>query len=494
MKRNIFLTLLFVLMVFVQSCEDFLEEKPKGFASSENVLNSETGITQALYGVYHTGTTLFWRERYPSAFGLPGDDLFTGVDNNTARIEMDNFTFTSTNANIGRIWTNDVIMISRANQLIEGIENYEEGEFKDRIIAEAKFLRAMCYFYQVRAFGAVPLVTEYENAELYPSRSTIPEIYQQIIADLTDAEQNLPNWQEISGEKGRATSGAAKAFLGKVYLTMATTEETANGNYFSMAADKLQEVIDGGYGLIDNYVEAFWPENEGGAEDVWAWQFVYNGSSGKQGYIHAQFAPNPDIYNKRGFNRLTIMPYLYDMLEDQDQRKLAMVKGAYTAYEYNESGSIADTFEYETQNDYPFTMKFADPNWSRFYHNNTDINWPIIRFSDVLLMHSEAVNEADGSTDDAYYGIDLVRARSDASTLDRGLSQEELRQKIRDERLLELHGEGHRWFDLVRWSILAERIKEVSPEASVQWPRHRFFPIPQSEVDANPNLDQTEGY
>jgi starch-binding outer membrane protein, SusD/RagB family len=493
MKRYISILFLAVLLITIQSCESYLEEHPKGFASSENVLNSETGITQTLYGVYSQGTQIFWRERYPTVFALPGDDVFPGTDNNTGRIEMDNFTFTSESGDISRVWAGASIGISRANLLIEGIQNYEDGPFKERILAEAKFLRAMFYFYQVRTFGEVPLLTEYESAELYPSKATIPEIYDQIVADFKDAEQTLPGWQEITGEKGRATRGAAKAFLGKVYLTMATTPETADVNYFSLAASKLKEVIDEGYGLIDNYVEAFQPQNEGGKEDVWSWQFLQYAPSGNQGYINSQFQPNPTIYNKRGFGRFAIMPYLYDMFEPEDERVLAMIKGTYTISIYSD-GTLVRTKEGETPNGYPYTTKFTDPVQGKITHNQDDTNWPIIRFADILLMYSEAVNESAGSTDEAYYGIDLVRARSNASALPRGLSQEELRQKIREERLLELHGEGHSWFDLVRWGNLAERIKEVNPDASVQWPRHRFFPIPQTEVDANPNLDQNELY
>ncbi len=494
MKRYILIPILMILLLVMPGCEDFLEEEPLGFASSGNLFNSEASITQVLYGVYDPGTLLFWRERYPSMFGLTGDDIFTGEDTNLDRIAMDMFTMTSTNENPSRAWSGGTSGIARANLLLEGIQDYPEGAFKTRIMAETKFLRAMYYFYQVRAFGAVPLLTAYENAELFPSRSTIPEIYDQIIKDLKEAEQGLPGWQEISGEKGRATRGAAKALLGKVYLNMATTPETADPDYFNLAASKLKEVIGEGYGLIDNYVEAFWPKNEGGKEDVWSWQFLAYAASGKQGYINSSFQPNPTIYDQRGFGRFTIMPYLYDILEPQDARKLAMIKGTYTAYTFSESGTIVDSAAHETPGGYPYTTKFADPGQGKVTHNNDDTNWPIIRFADVLLMYAEAVNESQGPTADAYMGIDLVRARSNASELPRGLGQEALRQAIRNEGLLELHGEGHRWFDLVRWGILEERIKEVDPATNVQWPKHRFLPIPQSEIDANPNLEQNPGY
>lgn len=117
-----------------------------------------------------------------------------------------------------------------------------------------------------------------------------------------------------------------------------------------------------------------------------------------------------------------------------------------------------------------------------------------MRYADVLLMYSEAVNESVGPTTAAYLGIDMVRERAGASQIPRGLGKDELRQYIRDERLLELHGEGKRRFDLVRWEILEERMAEAKPTVNIVWPQHRFFPIPQDELDVNINLEQNPGY
>jgi hypothetical protein len=170
-----------------------------------------------------------------------------------------------------------------------------------------------------------------------------------------------------------------------------------------------------------------------------------------------------------------------------------MVRGEYTVTRFDASGAPIKTEKRTTPNNYPYSQKYLDPNTGRFSHNQTDAMWPLIRYADVLLMYSEAVNEAQGPTVGAYMGIDMVRERANASVIPRGLGKGELRQYVRDERLLELYAEGHRWFDLKRWGILEERIKEVKPYAQVQ-ARHQYFPIPQSEMDVNPNLVQNDGY
>ncbi len=490
MKRYILIMAL--LSLVLPGCEDYLEETPKSFASSENLFNSTNGITQALYGVYEAGSVVYRGRYYVMLFGITSDEIYFR-NTNTSRIELQNFVFTPNNENIARFWEANTFGIARSNQIIEGIQDFPDQEFTKRIIAEAKFLRAWYYFGQVRAYGEVPLVTEYETADLFPPASTIPQIYEQIIADLQEAELVLPGWTELNGENGRSTRGAAKSLLGQVYLNMATTPETADAKYFDMAATKLKEVIDTeGYGLIENYAAVFWPESEGGREDIFSYQFAANTRLNNS--IMADFSPNPDTYNQRGYDNFNIEPPLYDMLEAQDERKQLMIKGTYTAYIYNASGALVDSAQYETPDNVAYTQKYQDPDWSRFYNNNHGTNLPLIRYADVLLMYAEAINESQGPTDEAYMGIDKVRERSNASVLARGLSQEALRQAIRDERYMEFHGEGVRWFDLVRWEILKERLEAVRPGVTVSWPKHRFFPIPQNEVDANPNLEQNDGY
>ncbi len=479
-------------VITLAGCDDFLEEKPGDFYSADEVFSTEQGITEALYGVYNAGLNLYRRTEYISPFGVTADDLNL-MKSSTTLLELENYIFTSTNPETARVWTAHTRGISRANQVIEATANFSDKEFTRRILAEAKFLRAWYYFGQVRVFGPVPLLTNYGEAPLFPSGSAIPDIYAQIVSDLLEAEAGLPGWQEIPDEKGRATRGAARSLLAKVYLTMATTPEIDDPEYFKLAADKLKEVIETeGYGLIDAYREVFWPVNEAGAEDIFSYQFRAN--SIFNGHIQSQFSPNPDTYNQRGLNSLSIVPQLYDMLEPQDERRGVMIRGRYTVYIFDSQGVLIDSTQKETTQGLPYTQKYRDPYWGRFSYNNHDTNLPFIRYADVLLMYAEAVNESNGPAEVVYDAIDPVRERSNASQLPRNMTKEQLRRAIRDERYVEFHGEGQRWFDLVRWGTLKERVEAVKPGVVVRWPKHRFFPIPQTEIDVNPNLKQNEGY
>src|SRR5690606_6995259 len=141
---------------------------------------------------------------------------------------------------------------------------------------EALFLRAWFYFKHMSTFGTVPLITSFSNADLFPSNSTIAEIYTQIIADLEEAETLLPNWESSIHEAGRASRGAAKSLLGIVYLAKATSEAKSKNGYEN-AAYKLKEVIDSeGYDLWENYADIFIPANKNKKEDVFSNQSKAN--------------------------------------------------------------------------------------------------------------------------------------------------------------------------------------------------------------------------
>lgn len=436
----------------------------------------------------------FWRERYFLPYGYPGDDMFKGTSNVAEDNAMDDYLWTTTNSYVSQKWAGPYQSITRANMVLEGIENFREGAFKTRVVAETKFLRGMFYFLLVRTFGKVPLVTSYESVDFFPRQATIPEVYQQIVSDLEAAEQGLPGWKQLSpGETGRATRGAAKAFLGKVYLTMATTPETADPKYFSLAAEKLKNIIDTeGYGLIASYKKAFEPQNGGKSEDIFSIHFKANVPN-LNGFIHGRMSPNPDIYGIRGTNTGGVTDFVYEKFEAGDARKATIVKGNYTVTYFDAAGAPIRTEVRKTSNNNAYCQKFLDPDTGRFSHNQANAMWPLIRYADVLLMYAEAVNEAQEPNADAYNAIDMVRERSGASLIARGLDKAAFRRNVRDERLLELFAEGHRWFDLKRWGILEEQIKLAKPYAQVQ-PKHYYFPIPQSEMDVNPNLEQNKGY
>ncbi len=482
MKKIYHFLIIVTLLISSSGCEEFLEENPKSFSSASVYFTSKKGIEQMLMGAYQGGQGLYRGRTYAMDFGITSDEI-NWLQSNPSREELEHYVFTADNINLALIWQNGFYGINRANLLIEYLpKDFTDMNFINRIRAEGKFLRALYYFILVRTYGPVPLIAEYDNAPYYPVNSTVPKIYGQIIEDLLDAEQYLPNWKDIpAAEKGRASRGAAKALLAMVYLTRATSE-AANSDDYTKAVAKTKEVIDGeGYDLWDNYFDAFHPDNENGKEDLFSWQFdaklLLNS-------VHADFSPNPDIYGQAGYVSFCLTDDLYSKFEIGDERLTMIFKGAY------HTEVAGDTKTYYTYNNKAFTQKYADPYNKTVSKHGT--NFPIIRYSNVLLMYAEAENEINGPTNNAYVALNKVRQRSNVAALS-GLTKETFRQAVRDERYKEFHGEGIRWFDLVRWGILVERVKAVK-DVTVDWSKHKYFPFPQTEIDTNPNLTQNPGY
>lgn len=481
MKKAIILLIVVTGMSMFQGCEKFLEEDPKSFSSAANLSNSKPGIEQMLMGIYESGRNFYRNRYYVMMFGITTDELhYPG--SNSSRIEMQNFIFTAENSNLRRCWTTNVFCISRANLVLDYLpKDAVDQDFINLIEAEAKFLRAWHYFSQVQAYGNVPLITSSSVEDLFPTNSTVPEIYDVIVEDLLFAEQSLPGWEE-NPNKGRATRGAAKSLLGKVYLARATSEAAQSGDYQS-ALTKLQEVIDTeGYGLWDDYNEVFIPSSDNGKEDIYSCQFQagtrWNNS------LHTAFAGEPDIYGLNGYGNFKLSDTLAKSMDPGDERMALVYWGAYQI--------PGDTTWYQTEEGMAETQKFRDPgNQVRSDHST---NLPFIRYADVLLMAAEAMNELNASPPaNALTYLNMVRLRSDILELS-GLDKVQMRDAIRDERWKEFYGEGIRWFDLKRWGILKERVEMAKPGVTVNPEKHYVFPFPQQEVDANKNLIQNPGY
>lgn len=493
MKKNIILlTLVFSLLM---GCNDFLKEDPKSFSAASVFFKSEDGIKQALNGVYsvmlqyHT-----WKSRnYVMTFEITTDGT-TYLGTVANRIELEQYTFTAENGFALSVYQSWFAGVYNTNLFLDQIpddyKSFTNDEFINRVTAEVRFFRAMFYFYLVQVYGPVPLLNEsnYEE-ELNPSNSTVSKIYDQIVEDLIFAEKYLPNWKALaSDEKLRVTRGAAKAALAKVYLTRATSDAAQSSDYANAAA-KAKDVIDNeGYELWDDYLAAFHPDNEHGKEDI----FSNETTSKKYGWTGATSAfsdaqPLMDIYGKRGYNNFCITEDLYNKFEKGDKRLNSLIKGAYKTV-YKVTG---DTTTYYTPNNNAYPIKYGDPYNTEPGYQGT--NMPVLRYADVLLMYAEAENELNGPTSAAYAAINKVRKRAGIPDLS-GLSKEGFRQALRDERYKELYYEAVRWFDLVRWGILKERVEAVKKGVTVNWPKNKYLPIPQSEIDTNPNLIQNEGY
>lgn len=350
-----------------------------------------------------------------------------------------------------------------------------DNDLKNRMVAEAKFMRGFYYFNLVRLFGGVPLVIKETTSlnDLAVARASAEDVYKQIIQDFTDAEAVLPTTYS-AGDRGRATKGAAKAFLAKVYLTR---------QEWPKASAKAKEVMDlGMYDLWANYVDVFAIANKNGKEAIFEVQAL-GGGVGEGSFMQGYMRPNFDRVNGvAGFGDDPVTDNLYRAYRSDDKRRNVNLRL------YTPTGSPAAPASVT----FPcYVYKYLDPTATA--NGEGSNNFPVLRYADVVLMYAEALNEQTPASTEAYANINRIRSRAGLPNLTANLSQAQFRDSLLLERRLELAFEGHRWFDLTRRKKLIDAIKIQNPTIKVE-ERHYLFPIPQTERDANPKLEQNPGY
>ena len=363
---------------------------------------------------------------------------------------------------------------------------------KDRYLAEVRFLRGLFYFDMVRAFGAVPRITEptLDDSNNRLPRASVEEIYNLIVEDLKAAEAVLPLTYGTA-DVGRATKGAAQAILAKVYLT--------KGDWQNAKAKSQELITANNYSLIPDFKNVFKVQNENGKEHIFSVQFKSGNSRGGSSSFTSSFASrNPNILLNGAIAGTAIAAErgFYNAFPDHYRKRITMVDSFPSVYypEITAKGKAQAG---------PAGMKYWDPSFGLSVGG--DANWMVIRYADVLLIFAEAENELSGPTAAAFEKINMVRKRardtngngiSEAEELAllpdlTALTKDQFRQAVMDERKMELAFEGHRRWDLVRTGKFIEVLKASGKDAQ---PKHILFPIPLPEIQSNPTLTQNEGY
>ncbi len=474
------------------SCTE-LEVTPNSFVTEANYFNTQDDAIASVTAVYASLSldpgeqSLFGRNLY-FLTDMGSDYAAAGVSATNPQVRaMSALTHDATTDRVQVAWRQIYAGINRANVSIDNIPKVTGNEVvKTRLINEAKFIRGLLYFQAVRLWGGVPIVlheaTSIQLGDLKTNRATVEEVYTQIIKDLTDA-QSLPA-SYSAADAGRATSGAAKAILAKVYITRKDWPNTIL---------KAREVINGGYGyaLFEDFQDIFTKTKKNGKEHIFSVQFepnqAGNGSSGStfQATSFTGFtATEPaDIVSD--------VALFYDIYATGDKRRDV----SYAKQLLNPATGTLYTFPKPIFKKYLDLTNLATP-------GNVAINFPIIRYADILLTLAEAINEQSGPTAEAYELINQVRRRAfgkaittpDATVDLVALNQTTFRAAIQEERKKEFVQEGQRWFDLVRWGTLVTEVKKVTAKNSVS-ERNNLYPIPQSERNINPDgLPQNPGY
>jgi len=480
----------FIISLISTSCIPNLDLSPLASQSVNTYYNTAEDANASIIALYGQLRAMYRDEVIVTPNIVSADDGIPFPTGNANRIALWNYDITPENTFVGQIWSNAFTAIQRSNIAISRIPGTSATEgVKNAYIGEAKFLRALHYFTLVRFFGGVPLVTSetttLENIEV--PRASAEEVYEQIQNDLLEAISFLPA-AYTGANVGRATSGAAKGLLGKVFLTRAGSSQ--NSPYWKMAADILYEVISSkSYELWDDYNDVFALQNRGGKESLFEVMYLTDvaGNNFSTGYA-PRGAP---IVPGSGSGILRPSKYLFDLYPENDLRKEVTFL---TEYIHPTTGEtiILSIDDPDPARAISF-WKLAD--LTNATSGGSAKSFPILRYSDILLMYAEALNETSGPVTEAYDALNSVRIRAGLEPLT-GLTKEAFREAVWLERRLELCFEGHRWFDLVRTGNLVSAV--LNETSFSRNPRidahHALYPIPQREMDANSNLVQNNGY
>jgi starch-binding outer membrane protein, SusD/RagB family len=485
-KINVLLT---ILLLSLGSCKDFLEQDLRSELNYDNYFLTENDLTSFADGMFGglitwtwTGGGLFFNNFWVIQ-DLASDNCYeTGPS--IDMLDLSQFTFDVNNATVYYVWVGCYEVINSTNVLLEESENitdYSEPEIKNHLQGEAYFLRGMLYFELVKLFGDIPLQLKSTKSvsESQIPRTPVAEVYESIISDLEKAEQLLAVNPFPNRVEGMPTSLTASALLAKVYLTRGAL--TDNPEDFNSAKVSLEKVL-GHYTLEPEFADIFKLSNANSGEILWAVNF--SGTLG-EGWTTNQFIVRlmpttvsaNGVRNGQGWERPT--SYLYNSFSDTDKRKAA---------------TFITEFEGEVFSG-PFIKKYWDQEAEGGRQNGeSDADFIYLRYSDVLLMYAEALNEIyNGPTPEAYNVINDVRNRAGLDNLTEGLDYQSFKDSVLQERQWEFVMEGHRWYDLVRMGKLTERVHLVKPTANIQ-PHHILFPIPQKERYLNSELSQNDGY
>ncbi|TLX74333.1 RagB/SusD family nutrient uptake outer membrane protein [Labilibacter sediminis] len=575
--KNTFFNRLLILslgLLLLVSCEDMLKEKSFSNLTDENFYNTDVHALNAVNGVY---SAMITRDAYYTEQGNYGysgnlmqmDQLsdigYYGGTNEKYGVNIANATHNENEYVTQNVWMLSYLIINRANNVLANVPGIVmDSTLQQRILGEAKFLRAFSYFNLVRLWGDVPLHVEetvdFEPENIQLGRSSIEDVFEVIISDLEFAEKSLyfksgsfatddilllpeEAYSLISGteedgdyvikqldqlDNGRATIGAARSLLARVHIFLASMKKHGNVEGYSWVDDYLsysktiqycQRVVNAGnYNLVDSFNELFSTENEFNAENIFEIQHISNEDNGGiWGYWHdrgaigatAQYALLFDHDVPEGTKLFT------DSLTD------ARLSHTVTLNKADKDPNLRvrkfGTKVGNTPSGTPAHLVFE--NWTDNFQN--PVNFPVIRYADVLLMLAEALNELEGPGR-AYDYVNQVRARARNANYNvnatvptdlYGMTQVEFRKEIWDERKRELGFEGYSFFDLVRTGTFMEKIQDTKTPATgldvfdpELWDKaqpsvisenvqehNRLFPIPLRENEIY-DLGQNPGY
>ncbi|WP_276485828.1 RagB/SusD family nutrient uptake outer membrane protein [Paraflavitalea pollutisoli] len=514
------------LALLFNSCKRFLDTKPVDSITPETYYKTREDLDRALSSVYDR---LGDRRTYGSAlygFLSFSDEFFiknqpTGYMSNTLDASM---------LELNRCWEALYVGIERANMLIERVGGADVPDsVKNEIKGQALFLRGFYYFVLADNWGGVPLKLTYTKSPLEPSlpRAPLAEVYAQIVQDMKEAEGLV---KEITayGFNGRVSKSAVQGVLARVYLTMAG-EPLKDESKYAEAQLYAQKVIDSKlHALNPSFSEVFINLSRNRydiKESIWEVEYFGNNQEiiREGGYVGSWmgvFCPNIDTGFAYDYVHATAK--LYSAYEDGDLRRdwtvapyRFVITGTGTTAPVTRTNWTSTQIYERSAGKYRREYEVTTPKNQDF----TCINFPMLRYSDVLLMYAEAEAHVVGATPTGIEYVNQVRRRGfgkpaavadQTVDLDPGIVTTDYLEAIKLERFRELSYEGLRKHDLLRWGTYVSTMQQQVAAYQTNMPstlsdaaikqaaritaRSVLFPIPNTEIAVNPYVSQNPGW
>lgn len=487
------LAYLLIISVFVTSCE--LEETPYSALFTDNYYSNAAEAETAINAAYSTLIDLYNGGGGWMAPELCSDQMYPR--NVVARGTYTLFTYepeyaaqTSFNRQFEspiQLWQTAYRGVERANIIIEKIPAVRMDSIRrNEMLGEGYFLRAFFHWTLTKSFGDVIVKTKVSKTQedAFNGSSPKAEVYKQIYADLNAAIPLLKSYVASSHTRGRPSKEAAIALLAKVALY--------NEDY-ATALSKANEVISAGkYSLMPVYKDIFdvTKETQARQEVLWAVESESN-TNPPRGPVFAYLMGPPGIPKSEYGGAVTGSVFVYysfwQSFNPIDKRRALLD----TTFRAANGTFVRQTAITPITPFGVYLKKYIDPNSN---NGNYATNIPVLRLADVYLIAAEAEARLNGATATAYQNINTIRNRAGIPTLTAGLSKDDFIKAVLQERSWELFGEIDRWYDLSRTNTFIDAVKKatnnVFPDRSGVQPKHRYFPIPLIELNANPKLQQ----
>lgn len=490
--------ILFAVLVLLTcaSCKKFLDEKPTDFITPDSELSSAKVARALANSSYQYLQGMLAGQ--PSSYGGNAWNLMefmTGKANSdlgqTGAVNFQNLSYNTTSFYIDTWWQQMYQGIGACNLAIEKIPAINapglSAADKTNLMAEARTLRALYYFYLVRMYGAVPKVTEVpKNLNLSIPRTAAKDIYDTvIIPDLLEAEKSTLPWKDITG---KVSMGAVKSILADVYLTYAGAAINGGKQYYAESAKRSLAVTQtGGYSLFPEYTDMLKPANKNNGEFIFQVQYAasvpsanpltsltipnYSGISGYSDEYGSVY-PTPQFISSyaAGDKRVAEKQFFYTSYKSFKNNDIVKFKGNYI-YKWFDSTAVAGTLK-------------------------SDLNFTLYRLADVELMYAEASNQAEGAPNGtAIQFVNDIRKRAKLAPVG-ALSSAAFEQEVWAQRYYELCFENKMWFDMIR-------TRKVHNDVTGNWDnfvghktvfgatfseKQLLFPLPKQETDVNSSL------